>query len=186
MLRDDLKMEKRFAQRVMALARNPRFASNLTLLPRALSALGELARLSDDDFEAGKASGAINPSTTAKEASRLVKVRVTKSTTTTTPVRVHIFEAPTSAHAVSYRGGTISMPTYDEDVLREEQERRHVNEIIDAISSVSEADIEPLAKHLTQDRIADIEKVKQGIEVLRRLIDRLGGAEIVPFPKADD
>ena len=174
MLRDDLKMEKRFAQRVMALARNPRFASNLTLLPRALSALGELARLSDDDFEAGKASGAINPSTTAKEASRLVKVRVTKSAPTTTLVRVR----------VGYRVGTKSMPAYDEDALGRMQERRHANEIIDAISSVSEADIEPLAKHLTQDRIADIEKVKQGIELLQRLGERLGGATIVPLHSA--
>jgi hypothetical protein len=39
---DDLKMDVRFAQRVMALARNPRFskAANLTHLPYALSALG--------------------------------------------------------------------------------------------------------------------------------------------------
>ena len=68
MLRDDLKMDVRFAQRVMALARNPRFskAANLTHLPYALSTLGELARLSDDDFEAGKESGAISPSMTEK------------------------------------------------------------------------------------------------------------------------
>ena len=80
MLEDDLKMDVRFAQRVMALARNPRFskAANLTHLPYALSALGELARLSDDDFEAGKASGAINPRMTAKRARLLV---VTTSTT---------------------------------------------------------------------------------------------------------
>ena len=65
------------------------------------------------------------------------------------------------------------MPAYDEDALREEQERRHVNEIIDAISSVSEADIEPLAKYLTPDRIADIEKFKQSIELLRRLREQL-------------
>jgi hypothetical protein len=76
---DDLKMDVRFAQRVMALARNPRFskASNLTHLPYVLSALAELARLSDADFEAGKQSGAINPSTTAKQARQLISVKVT-------------------------------------------------------------------------------------------------------------
>jgi hypothetical protein len=87
MLRDDLKMDVRFAQRVMALARNPRFskAANLTHLPYALSALAEIARLSDDDFEAGKASGAINPSTTAKQA-RLVTVVVKNRTRKITSV----------------------------------------------------------------------------------------------------
>jgi hypothetical protein len=79
MLRDDLKMDIRFAQCVMKLARNERFskASNLSLLPHALSALVEIARLSDDDFEAGKKSGAINPSTTAKQARTFVTVKVT-------------------------------------------------------------------------------------------------------------
>jgi hypothetical protein len=80
MLRDDLNIDVRFAQRVMALARNPRFskASNLTHLPHALSALAELARLSDEDYEAAKASGAINPSMTAKQASRFVTVPVVR------------------------------------------------------------------------------------------------------------
>jgi len=75
-LRDDLKMDVRFAQRVMMLARNPRFskASNLTHLPSALSALGELAKVPEDAFEAGIKSGAISPSTTAQQARKLTVV----------------------------------------------------------------------------------------------------------------
>jgi hypothetical protein len=76
-LRDDLRMDADFAQRVMALARNPRFlnTANLRFLPSALSALGVIARLSDDEFEAGKASGTIHPSMTAKQAKGLMVKR---------------------------------------------------------------------------------------------------------------
>src|SRR5262249_18752125 len=78
MLRDDLKMDVRFAQRLMRLARNPRFskATNLTHLPHVLSALCELARLSDDEFEAGKASGWINPNMTARQARQILTIPV--------------------------------------------------------------------------------------------------------------
>jgi hypothetical protein len=81
MLRDDLKIEVRFAQRVMKLARNRYFAkaSNLTHLPTALSALCELSDVPEDDLEAGKQSGAINPHMTAKQAKRVrIPVEYTK------------------------------------------------------------------------------------------------------------
>jgi hypothetical protein len=51
--------------------------------------------------------------------------------------------------------------------------KRYANETIDVICSVTEADLEPLAKHLMQHRIADIEKFKQSIELLRRLREQL-------------
>jgi hypothetical protein len=72
-LRNNLKIDIRFAQGLMKLARNPRFsnASNLTHLPHVVSVLAELARLSEEEFEAGKASGAINPSMTAEQARKL-------------------------------------------------------------------------------------------------------------------
>jgi hypothetical protein len=73
-LRDDLKIHERVAQELMRLARNPRFANtrSSSYLPSSFSALTALSRLSDDDFEAGKASGAINPRTTTKQARLMV------------------------------------------------------------------------------------------------------------------
>jgi hypothetical protein len=70
MLRDDLKLDVSWAQRLMRLARKSRYLkkANLPHLPLALSALMELDRLSDEEFRAGIASGAINPGTTAKQA----------------------------------------------------------------------------------------------------------------------
>src|SRR5262249_7074461 len=87
MLRDDLKMDESFAQRVMKIARDPRLSNpaNWPDLPSVLSALMPLRsdRLSHDDFEAAKASGVINPSMTAVEAKLLTiqAARVAQSLT---------------------------------------------------------------------------------------------------------
>jgi hypothetical protein len=88
LLSEDLKIPVRFAQRVMRLARNPRFskASNLTHLPAALSALGALADLPENAFERGLAIGAINPRTTAAQA-RTIAVVVERAPPSVTRVR---------------------------------------------------------------------------------------------------
>jgi hypothetical protein len=72
----DLGLDLRFAQKLMQIARNRRLvkASNLTSLPRALSALVVLSRLPGADLDAAFASGEIGPSTTAKQARRFVTV----------------------------------------------------------------------------------------------------------------
>ena len=125
--------------------------------------------MSDADFEAGKKSGAINPSTTAKQARQLISVKVT--------------ETVTPFCCVSSRGETKSIPTITDGVWRDLEKQRHANETIDTICSVTEDDLEPLAKQLTQDRIADIETFKQSIKLLQRFLDeRLGGATIVALP----
>jgi hypothetical protein len=75
-------------------------------------------------------------------------------------------------------------------VWRDLEKQRHAaeikqraNETIDTICSVTEDDLEPLAKQLTQDRIADIETFKQSIKLLQCFLDeRLGGATIVALP----
>jgi hypothetical protein len=81
LLRDNLKMRERFAQGVMKLARNPRFAkpSNLTLLPPTLTALAAIAEMPDNIYNHGIASGAINPRTTAKQA-QFLTVQVVRTT----------------------------------------------------------------------------------------------------------
>jgi hypothetical protein len=66
--------------------------------------------------------------------------------------------------------------------------------ITDALCSLTKADLEPFLKYLKQDRRSDIGKFKQGIGLLRRVDERLGGAKgssakrssnVVPFtPKA--
>jgi hypothetical protein len=72
-LLQDLNIEPRYAQRLMALARNPRLRAlmqmrDLSHLPRAVSTLSVLAAIPEAEFEAGIASGAISPSMTAKQA----------------------------------------------------------------------------------------------------------------------
>jgi hypothetical protein len=78
MLRDDLKVNVRQAQRVVKIAHDKRItnASNLTRLPWAVSTMVLLLRLSDDAFAAGILDGSINPDMTAADAKSLIKVRV--------------------------------------------------------------------------------------------------------------
>ena len=73
MLRDDLRMDVRFARALMRLGRSPRFSkgSKFALLPPTLSALAVLAKSSEEDFKAAIASGAINPHMTGREAQRI-------------------------------------------------------------------------------------------------------------------
>jgi hypothetical protein len=84
LIEKDLGLDLRFVQKLMRVARNPRLAnaSNLSTLPRAVSALVVLSALADTDLDAAIASGEIGPSTTAKQARRLVTiVRVNQTQT---------------------------------------------------------------------------------------------------------
>jgi hypothetical protein len=159
LLRDDLKMDVRFAQRVMRLARNPRFlkASNLTHLPAALSALGALADLPENAFERGLAIGAINPSTTAAQA-RTLTLQVEHAPPTVTPVR------PPRAQR---------FPTQLElllDLLREGLNRteQHYRQLAE-LAQISAEQLESALAHLAG---------------LRNLLTNPGGGgELVPFPR---
>jgi hypothetical protein len=159
MLRDDLNMDVRFAQKVMALARNPRFskAANLTHLPYALSALGELARLSDDDFEAGKASGAINPRMTAKRARLLV---VTTTTRNRKIRSVGYVRTPAPAMI---------------DVSPSPVIHRPPDPLVADLAAIEEQ----LSERLEGDRLA---RALAGLEQIRKALDD-GGGNVVPLTR---
>jgi len=73
MVRENLQISEDQAERLMRIARNPRIVKSATrgVLPKAVSALLVLTNISEEDFDAGIASGAINPGTTAREAKRI-------------------------------------------------------------------------------------------------------------------
>jgi hypothetical protein len=197
MVESDLPFSIRTAECLMSIARHPRLAKanphTCASLPSSWRALYELSRLPARQFVAALRARRIFADMTVSEASHL------RATVERTPVPAQptpgLLSVPATvthtvipARAVFYRGETKSIPTLSEDVLRSlekqrhaTEEKRHANEIIDAICAVTEADLEPLVKQLTSHRIADIEKVKQSIELLRRLGERLSGATIVPL-----
>jgi hypothetical protein len=93
MLRDDLRMDVRFARALMVIGRSARFSkgTKFALLPPTLSALAVLAKSSEEDFKAAIASGAINPDMTAKQARRVKFTIVTEEPRT---YRVPVYRLP--------------------------------------------------------------------------------------------
>jgi hypothetical protein len=93
MLRDDLRMDVRFARALMRIGRSARFSkgSKFALLPPTLSALAVLAKSSEEDFKAAIASGAINPDMTARQAKRIKFTIVTEEPRT---YRVPVYRVP--------------------------------------------------------------------------------------------
>ena len=159
LLRDDLKMDVRFAQRVMRLARDPRFskASNLTHLPTALSALGALADLPENVFERGLAIGVINPGTTAAQA-RTLTLQVERAPPSVTRVRLPRAQRfPTRLEMLL-------------DLLRAGLDRteQHYRELAE-LAQINAGQLESALAHLT------------GLRDL--LTNPGGGGELVPFPR---
>jgi hypothetical protein len=60
-------------------------------------------------------------------------------------------------------------------------EERRIDNLIDAITSVSKTDLKQLLKRLNRNRVADIEPFKRGLDLLRGL--EFGGATVIPLRK---
>jgi hypothetical protein len=177
-LRDDLRIDESFARRLMKIARDPRLSNQAHWpdLPTALRTLLLLRsdRLSDADYEAGKASGAINKRTTEKQARVLVRV-------TNVPLKIL---------SVAYVGPTETFKGWGVGGRRHAIEpvppERHANEIIDApqppmVSRPSDpliADLahveEQLHERLDGDRLkmalSGLEQIRKAIEPTRNVV----------------
>jgi hypothetical protein len=161
-LRDDLKINARVAQDLMRLARNPRFAktSNSSYLPRSFSALIALGSLSDDDFATGIKSGAINPGTTAKQATRrFVTVRVT--------------DVSRKIASVAYVRATPVGPTYPQPAVAYQPP--------DPLLADLAAIEEQLCERLEGDRL---ERALAGLEQIRKALAEPDGTAVPFTPSA--
>ena len=192
MVETDLPFSIRTAECLMHIAKHPRLSRpnphTCANLPPSWRALYELSRLPVCQFDAALRERRICADITVNEARYLadsVEERRTRYETRFSAQSVSgrftfsVTPAPIPVRTVADIGETRPLLENNEPVLRELEAQRHANEVLDAICSVSKADLDVFVKHLTQNRVADIEKAKEGIEVLRRLGERLGGATIV-------
>jgi DNA N-6-adenine-methyltransferase (Dam) len=67
----DLPFDIRTAQKLMAIASDPRITTQESYLPAAWTTLFELSKLDDETFQRGIDDGSINPSTSRKDVHRL-------------------------------------------------------------------------------------------------------------------
>jgi hypothetical protein len=197
MVESDLPFSLRTAECLMSIARHPRLAKAHTCasLPPSWRCLYELSRLSDREFDSSVADGSIHAEMTLSEASYLVinaeavatekqrernapglppgPLRITSVATVSEPEPMLRNLPPPRITK------TFSTPLSSEAVVHDLEQQAHVNNIIEAVRKVTEGDVDLLHERLTQHRIEDIEQVKQGIEILRRLGERLGGAKVI-------
>ena len=134
MLETDLKIRPRLAQHLMQLASSPAFAktSNLTHLPTVLSALAELAEAPEDIIDQHIKTGAINPSSTARQ------VRVLFTTPAPSPpqiVRVPIRYTTIPLLPPAVAEDLAIAERQHADVRQKRQERQMVWRAIDLIAA---------------------------------------------------
>jgi Protein of unknown function (DUF3102) len=185
MLRDDLHMNVRFARALMRLGCNQRFAKgqNLSLLPPTLSTLSILAKESEEEYEAAKASGAINPHMRAKDA-RSIAVRATvtttKPTTYTVPMTVQTetvdLRPPGYAQSEPEEPHVFNPASRDEEKRRTEIEwlDRNIDHVLERMNRLDELGLyHALAEIDPDDREALGIKVNEAIAALTVLHEAL-------------
>jgi hypothetical protein len=180
MVNSDLPFGIRTAECLMSIAKHPRLAKanphTCASLPSSWRALYELSRLPARQFDAALRKHRIYAEMTVTEASCLARERqirheIQQLAPAALSVQATVARVPISEYTVAYSGNT------GDDALREFEGQQ----LIDALCSATEEGIERIERILRQDRVNDIEKVKQSIELLQRLGERLGGATIVPL-----
>jgi hypothetical protein len=174
-LRDDLKINARVAQKLMQLARNPRISNttNSSYLPSSFSALVALGRLSDEDFATGIKSGAINPGTTAKQATEQ------HFTITVEPARPARLETPViTVEPVTHVNAQEQMKSAIRRGLSPPPRPALVYRSPDPLIADLAAIEEQLCERLEGDRL---ERALAGLEQIRKALAEPTG-EVVPFP----
>jgi hypothetical protein len=182
MLRDDLRLDADFAQRVMKLARNPRFEkpANLRHLPAVLSTLLELDKMSETAFQARIATGEINPGMTAKQARKFITVqKVDRSVRITsvayvrgkeTPLRHWPSSLPITPKAPEQVSGT----TIDAESVPVDTSSRSPPEFERLIARLGEI----------ADETLEGDRLKKALDCLSELRNLLTTGTVVPFPSA--
>ena len=203
MVEKDLPFGVRTAQMLMAIAQHDRLCNaNLrSHLPPSWRALYELSQLSEGEFDKALRQGFIHPEMTVNEASGLVHGAEADEeerrhgaeneeeeeeleeeeeqqrqfiTVTTRAVPRKVMALPT------YHRVLPPIRPVPEGLWHELEKGDQQTDVLNALRTAAELDPDMLFNQLTQHRIDDIEKVKQGIEVVQRLGERLSGAMVVP------
>jgi Protein of unknown function (DUF3102) len=181
MLRDDLRMDVRLARALMILGRNHRFAkgTNFALLPPTLSTLAVLAKASEEDFETGVASGAINPGMTARNAYAIVKKKPPTSYTIRATVRKKTIDLVPEGYVPQSEPEEPHVwnpGSRDEENRRTEIEYldRHIDHVLESMNRLDElglyhalAEIEPDDR---EDLKAQVEKAIAKLTVLHEAL----------------
>ena len=170
MLRHDLKLHPRAAQRLMKLAHNPRFAkaTNLSHLPAAVSALEILATAPEEVIEHGIESGLIHPATTAREIQIITaplqtepaEKRVYVSYTAQTKPAKHVYVSTSRTEPTASYTPRISY--VDAAVQSRLQSIMHA---VSVLSRESELEVTAIAKAAAAMHAADLQTFKRQIGI---------------------